>query len=131
MRRAATAALLAVLALAGSCGGESGDLLAVEVSGGAEQREIRLVVTGDGQGRCNDGELERLESERLIEAREVEREIEDLAEDGADFGGPAADRRGYVVRTAAGTARWREGRTEPEVLGKAALLALRLERELC
>lgn len=119
------------LALSAGCGGESGDLIALEVSGGAEERRVELVVTGDGRGSCNGGELQELPSERVIEARELEREIGDLADEGADFGRASEERRGYVVRTSAGTVRWQEGQTQREELGKAALLALRLERELC
>jgi hypothetical protein len=129
MRRAAVAAL-AALALAG-CGGESGDLIAIEVSGGAQPRPVKLVVTGDGRGSCNGGELQELPSERVIDARETERELEDPAHDSANFGGATRERRGYVARTKDGTVRWREGQVRPEVLGKATLLALQLERDLC
>ena len=109
-------ALAAVLALAAGCGGESGDLLAVEITGGPAG-----------------GELRQISSERLIEAREVERDLEDLAEDGTDLGGEATgDRRAYVARTQAGTVRWVEAQTgNPTVLPRIELLSLQLGRDLC
>lgn len=125
------ACALAACALAG-CGGSAGDLLAVEVSGGVEEQPVRLTVTSDGQGRCGTGELRGLTSERVIEAREVERELEPLAGEGASFETAGGDRRAYVARTRAGTVRWSEGAPRlPAVLPKAALLATQLERELC
>jgi hypothetical protein len=127
-------AILAVgLALVAGCGGESGDLLAIEEAGGPAGGERTLVVTNDGRGRCDGGELRRIESDRLIDAREVERDLQDLAEDGADLGGdPAGDRRAYVARIRAGTVRWVEAEPgNPDVLPRLELLALRLGRELC
>lgn len=128
----AVAAAVAATLLA-ACGGSAGDLLAIEVSGGFDGQTVRLTVTDDGRARCGDGELRPISSERLIEARDVERELEDLAEEGARFSGDGgAERRRYVARTHAGTVRWSEGAPAlPEVLPRAALLAERLEEELC
>jgi hypothetical protein len=152
-RRSATA-LAAVAALAlSACGGEAGDLLALEASGGPQEEPLRLTVTEDGRGTCDRGELgmagplEPIPSARLIEAREVERELEGLAQDGAAFTGEddaaasgsaqeaqpdGAGVRRYVARTRAGTVRWVEGAPElPEILPRAALLAEQLEDDLC
>lgn len=116
------------------CGGESGDLIAIEVSGGvAGNRErVDMVVADYGQAACNGGEHEAIPSGLLIDAREVEREIADLAEDGARFPATGNDQREYVVRTKDGTVRFAEGEPDlPEVLPKAQLLAVRLERAVC
>jgi hypothetical protein len=130
--RGARRALLAAALLAG-CGSSPGDLIAIEVSGGPAGGANRLVVTSDGRGRCDAGALTQLPSDRLLEAREVERELQDLAEKGAAFeAAPAADRRRYVARTQAGAVRWTEGQPGiPAPLPEAQLLALRLERQLC
>ncbi len=130
-----------------ACGGEAGDLLALEISGGFQDEPVRLTVTEDGRGSCDQGELEPIPGERLIEARDVERDLETLAEDGTSFGDPggssdeaaenrapqeADERRLYVARTRAGTVRWVEGTPElPEVLPRAALLAQELQDDLC
>lgn len=115
------------------CGGEAGDLLALEVSGGPADGTVRITVTDDGRGRCGDGELEEISSERLIDARAVERDLEGIAGEGAAFGDEGAGgAREYVARTREGTVRWTEGAPGlPEVLPRAALLASQLDDELC
>ena len=126
---AARAPLAAALALLAACGGSAGDLLAIEVSGGSQARARTLVVTGDGLGGCGRGARRPIPSERLIEARAVERDLGELAERGASFadGGTGAGRRSYVARSRAGTVRWTEGAPGlPAVLPRAALLAVRL-----
>ena len=128
--RLALAALAAAACLAG-CGGEAGDLMAIEVSGGAAGAKRTIVITGDGRGSCNGGEREHVDSDDLVEARDVERDIEELADDSRTFPGRPGRRR-YVVRTDDGVVRWSEGTPGlPEVLPRAALLTLRLERALC
>lgn len=133
MRRAGTVLVAALVAgIPPGCGGSAGDLLAIEVSGGFQGGAVRLTVTSDGQGRCDDGELRVLPSERVIEARELERDLGGLAEEGASFEEPGPDRRRFVARTRAGTVRWTEGANElPSVLPRAALLERQLEQELC
>ena len=126
LRRAAP--LLALLALAG-CGNPGGDLVAIEVVDPAGQVD-RLRVTDDGRGSCDGGELQRLESQRLLDAREVEREMEELPGERSDFG-KIEGRVSYraTMRDAAVT--WSQGARRPDVLPKATLLALTLRRELC
>lgn len=132
-RSGLAAALLAALLVAG-CGGTAGDLIAIEVSGGParERGPLEIVVADNGRASCNRGEAETLPSDLLIEARELERELGDLAEQGANYPGGGGDQRQYVARTRAGTVRWAEGvRDLPPVLPRAQLLALRLDRLLC
>jgi hypothetical protein len=127
--RAGLAGVLATGLLAG-CGGEAGDLIALEAAGGAKPGH-RIVVTGDGRGSCDGGGLSSIPSDRLIEAREVERELQELADESATFP-EQRDRRRYTARTDDGVVRWSEGARElPRVLPEASLLALKLERELC
>ena len=129
--RTPPAAALAAVALVAGCGGEAGDLIAIEVSGGAAGAKRTLVVTGDGRGSCDGGDLERVDSDDLVEARDVERDIEELANDSRSFP-ERADRRRYVARTDDGVVRWSEGTPGlPAVLPRTALLTLRLERDLC
>jgi len=119
--------------LAAGCGGESGDLMAIEVSGGkARGGPLDIVIASDGRGTCNDGEEETIPSGLLIDARELERDLGDLAEEGAKFGSASGDRREYVVRIKKGTVRWAEGEPGlPAQLAETQLLALRLDRLLC
>jgi hypothetical protein len=130
-RRIAAAITVAAALAVSACGGEAGDLLALEVSGGLQETPLRLTVTEDGRGTCDDGELRPISGTLLIDARDVERDLEPLAEDGASFGSDDR-RRNYVALTRAGTVRWVEGGEDlPEVLPRAALLAQALQDELC
>jgi hypothetical protein len=132
MRRACAVGAVALAIAASGCGGSAGDILAIEVSGGFSGERRSLVVTEDGRGRCDGGELRPIESRTLIDARQVRRDLEQYADRGARFEGPRADRRVYAARTRDGAVRWVEGAPGlPRVLPEAASLALRLERELC
>jgi hypothetical protein len=126
-------ALLGCAAAAG-CGGEAGDLMAIKVSGGpvGARGPLDIVVASDGRGTCNDRAGESIPSDLVIDARELERDLGDLAEEGATFGPTRKGQREYVVRIKAGTVRWAEGeRGLPEVLPRTQLLTLRLDRLLC
>jgi hypothetical protein len=119
------------LALAlGACGGGSGDLIALERSGGAQPQPLRIVVTSDGRARCDGGPLRAIGSELLLDARETERELGDLAETNRSFG-RRPNRPRYVARTDDGTVRWTEGTPLPPELPRAQLLLLRLRRAVC
>jgi hypothetical protein len=123
------AALAAPVALgATGCGNPGGDLIAIEARGPGGTN--RLVVTDDGRGRCGDGELVRLESQRLLDAREVQREMEELPGERSDFG-RLEGRTNYRASMRDAEVTWTEGARRPEVLPKATLLALNLRRELC
>ena len=131
MRRIAAAVIAGVLAA--GCGGEAGDLMAIEVSGGKGRGEaLEIVIASDGRASCNDRPSENIPSDLLIDAREAERELGDLAERGETFGEATGDRREYVVRIKAGTVRWPEGDPGlPAQLPETQLLAIRLDRLLC
>jgi hypothetical protein len=88
------------------------------------------VVTDDGRGSCDGGELERLDSGRLLEAREVQREMAELPGERTNFG-LLTNRTTYRATMRDADVSWSEGARRPEVLPKATLLALNLRRELC
>lgn len=123
--------LLAAAGLAG-CGGSSGDVLAIEVSGGGAARH-EIVVGNDGRGHCDGGMLQRVADAQLVEAREIATEAAELADRGESFeaeGGGA--RQAYVLRTTDGTVRWTEATPGlPEPLPRVELLAVGLRRLLC
>jgi hypothetical protein len=132
--RALSAVAIAACAGLAACGGESGDLMAIEVSGGLAKGRgpLEIVLANDGRGTCTDRSEEGVPSDVVIEAREVERELGDLAEEGAIFEDGSRSGARYVVRIKAGTVRWAEGaRDLPPVLPRTQLLALRLDRLLC
>jgi hypothetical protein len=122
----------ACLGLLAGCGGSAGDLLSIAVSGGfAGGAGHTIVVSGDGRGSCDRGPLKQLPAERVIDAREIEHDVADLARRAATYP-PSPDARAYVLRTKAGTVRWSEGRRGlPGVLPRTQLLELQLQRILC
>ena len=123
-------AALAALALSG-CGGEAGDLMSIEFQGGPTGAHHTVVVTGDGRGSCDRGKEELLPSARVIDAREIAKDVSDLARKAADYP-PKAGATRYKLRTTDGDVRWSEGTPAlPPELPKAQLLALQLERLLC
>ena len=132
MRRASLAAAAVAAVFLAGCGGPAGDLIALEVSGGSVKGTEHIVVIEDGRARCNAGPLEEIPNDRLLDARDVERKLKPLAESGASYPAPGAGRRHYVARTKDGAVRWSGGpQGAPAVIGKATLLALQLERQVC
>ena len=133
--RAAVVAATAGAALGGlGCVGAARDLMAIERTGpGTGGATERIVITGDGRGRCGAaGPSRPLASETVIEARALERALEPLAERAAAYPGPAGGRDRLVARTRAGTVRWVGARPGvPRVLARIELLAVRARRALC
>jgi hypothetical protein len=129
-RRAAALAALAVAAGLAGCGTETEDLMAVAVTGGPAKVRERIRVTNDGRASCG-GELRQIASQTLLDAREAKRDLRPLARRGASFPSSRRDARQYVFRSFDGTVRWTEGAPGPTALGRATLLVLRLERQLC
>lgn len=130
MRTGLALAALVALLMAG-CGGDPGELLTVSTSGGGGDNH-RLVVTGDGRGRCDHGDLRTLPSSHVLDAREVERELKDPAKQRATFmSGPPGARR-YVFSTNDGLVSFVEGaRGAPPVVPKGIALVQELKRDLC
>ena len=124
--------LVLAVAVAG-CGGSPGDLIAIEVSGGAAARDQRIVIRSDGRGSCNDGAPEDIGSDALIQAREIERDIAEHADRAAEFDrGAPRDATSYTARTKDGTVRWRErAQGLPPVFPRVQLFALQQGRSLC
>jgi hypothetical protein len=124
--------LIALVALLAGCGGSPGDLLAIDVHGGAARRDQRIVIENNGNATCNGGPSRDIGSKPLIDAREIERDLKDDATRAAEYGPGNPRGAGYVVRPKDGTVRWQEGaRGLPEVLPRTQLFALQQGRLLC
>lgn len=92
---------IVVFALAG-CGGESADLFQVERTGEDPNANVDLVVNDGGTVTCNRGEPIALPGERLLDARELARDLEEQAALSIELPpGPGATLR-YVVRVSNG-----------------------------
>jgi hypothetical protein len=131
MRRAAALGIALAATLAG-CGGSPGDLLAIDVTGGAANRHQRIVVQDNGHATCDGRPSQDLGSAALIDAREIERDLKDLADRAAVYEEAKAGATSYTARTNDGTVRWLEGaRGLPPVLPRTQLFALEQGRKLC
>ena len=132
MRRCALLAALATGLFAAGCGGTAGDLLALEVTGGAGNSHDRLRVTDDGRASCNGARLVTIQSNQLLAAREDRRLLRPYAKRGATFPGAVAGARNFLARSQDGSVSWSEGAPRlPTALGRTTLLAIELERQIC
>jgi hypothetical protein len=124
--------VLALAAMLAGCGGSPGDLLAIDVTGGPANRKERIVVQDNGHATCNGGESQDLGSAALIDARQIEHDLKDLADRAATYEDAASGATSYTARTNDGTVRWLEGaRGVPQVLPRTQLFALEQGRKLC
>ena len=132
MRRA-TAPLLAALAAAASgCGSEPADLFVVQRAGEIPGARLGLRVTDDGRASCNGRPLVDVTSEQLVDARDVERELEPLARRALAL--PAA--RGSILRYRVtmedGTVRFADNSPrQPAPLFALAKLTRDIARDAC
>ena len=108
MRRLAVAIAL----LIAGCGTPSPDLFEVERSGEDTNANLTLVVSDGGTVSC-DGQSHALDADRLLEARELERELTEQAELGLELPpGPSAV-LSYRVRMQAGTVSFADTSRDP------------------
>jgi hypothetical protein len=131
MRAALTAAAVVAAAVLAGCGGDVGELMTISTHGGGGDNH-RFVVTGDGRASCDGGAERGLPSDHVLDAREVERELKDLAKRRAAYTAAPAGARRYVVTTDDGVVTWAEGaRGAPPVVAKGIVLVQELKRDLC
>jgi hypothetical protein len=104
VRRAALAALVAA-ALAAGCGTPPPDLFAVERSGADPNANLRLVVSDGGSVTC-DGKEHPLDAERLLTARQLERDLEKQAALGIELPKGPGTELSYRVAMEEGTIRF-------------------------
>jgi hypothetical protein len=96
------AALLAVLALTG-CGSPSADLFVVNRSGADRNAKLTLLVSDDGTVTCNQRKPVPMGAKRLLDARELARDLEKQAALGLELPKEKGSILSYRVRLEAGT----------------------------
>ena len=128
MRRAVIA--LGVLLLCG-CGTESPDLFEVRRSGDDRAANLTLVVNDGGQVTCN-GADHALDAERLLQARELARQLQEPAELGIELPpGPNAV-LSYRVRLESGTVSFSDtSRAKPPVFQRVAAFTHDVAERVC
>ena len=96
-----TLAALAAVVLAG-CGSPASDLFEVERSGTIPDADLRIVVADDGTVRCNGGAPKNMGDPRLLDARELGRELADTARGGRALHAGPGTVLSYRVRLPSG-----------------------------
>jgi hypothetical protein len=94
--------LLAAALLAG-CGAPSADLFEVVRSGKDPNANVRLLVSDDGTVRCNKREPVSMGAKRLLDARELARDLQKQAALGLELPREKGSILSYRVRLEAGT----------------------------
>jgi hypothetical protein len=102
MRRA-TVLPTALVLLAAGCGSPSADLFEVVRSGADRNANVRILVTDDGTVRCNKGKPKPMGAERLLTARQLERDLETQAALGLELPKGRGAILSYTARLEAGT----------------------------
>ncbi len=135
MARRAIAVVVLAAGLAGAaagCGGESADLFAVDRAGEVPGARLRMVVNDGGTVRCNDAKAVRMPDELLLDARAIQRDLEEPAVEGLRLTpGPQSVLR-YDVHTPDGQVRFADdSRGRPPVLDRLAYFVRRAAKEVC
>jgi hypothetical protein len=125
---------LAALALATlfiGCGTASPDLFEVRRSGDDPKANLTMVVNDGGRVTCN-GEEHPLDGDRLLRAREIERELQQPAELGLELPpGPGAN-LSYRVRLEAGTVEFSDtSRGNPQAFNRVAAFTKDVAERVC
>ena len=130
MRR--VVAVAACCLVAGGCGAPSPDLFEVAVSGPDRNANYTLLVSDGGTVKCNGGDPKPLGDERLIEAREVARELSPQAELAIELPAERNSILRYRVRLEAGTVAFSDtSQGRPRSFGKLMAFSTDVAENVC
>jgi hypothetical protein len=99
LRRLALAALVVLVA---GCGSPPADLFSVDRSGADRNANVQVVVSDGGSVTC-DGAEHELDADRLLQARQLVRDLEPQAELGIELPRGPGTTLSYRVSTEAGS----------------------------
>jgi len=125
------AAVLLLVAAAG-CGTPSKDLFVVERSGEVPGARLTLLVSDDGSVRCNGNKPKDMGSERLIDARALEHDLVDQADEQRTFRPGENSILRYTVRVEDGTLKFADTSPNlPSDLFQLAAFTRVLAKQVC
>jgi hypothetical protein len=128
---ATVGAVVAALCVA-ACGSTAGDLLAVDRSGSIPAAKLRVVIGDGGTVRCNDGDEVRLPESLLLDAREIERDLETPAQADLSLAPGPGSVLHYAVQTPTGDVRFADtSRGKPAAFDQLAFLVRRIAKDVC
>jgi len=126
------AAALAALALLAGCGSPSADLFEVVRSGKDRNANVRLLVSDDGTVRCNKKKPVSMGAERLLTARELERDLEKQAALGLELPPEKGTILSYRVRLEPGTVSFSDrSRGLPKSFSRVMAFTSDVARNVC
>ncbi len=133
MRRLAPiAVLLAAAAVLAGCGGDTGDLFAVERSGDVPDAALRLIVSDGGELTCDDAKPRPLPDKLLLDARAIATDLKDPAQHSLNLPAGPQSVLQYVVHTPDGTVRFADDSPgQPEVTRKLAYFTRQAAQQVC
>ena len=131
MRLLAAAALAAAVLFA-ACGSPSPDLFAVDRAGSIPGARLRLVVNDAGTVRCDDRPAVKLSGGELLDARDLQRDLEAPAARELRLAPGRGSVLRYRVRTPDGAVSFADdSAAKPAVLDRLAFYVRRVARERC
>jgi hypothetical protein len=131
-RRAALAVVAAALVGAVSgCGTPSPDLFVMKRDGTVPDAELKLLIS-DQTARCNDGPVQDLTSEQILEARDIRRDLIDVQEGLVEVPSPPpAQIFTFAVTTEQGTLRYSDTTQRPPILPRLSRFTRRVAIDTC
>lgn len=130
MRRALAGAL--ALALLAGCGAPSADLFEVVRSGKDKNANVRLLVSDDGTVRCNRGKPLAMGAKRLLDARQLARDLDKQAALGLELPRGPGSILSYRVRLEAGTVGFSDtSRGRPPTFNRVAAFSADVIERVC
>ena len=130
MRRA-LAGLLAAGLLAG-CGAPSADLFVVTRSGKDKNANLKLLVSDDGTVTCNRRKPVPMGAKRLLDARELARDLEKQAALGLELPKEKGSILAYKVRLETGTVAFADtSRGLPKTFSRVEAFTADVARRVC
>jgi hypothetical protein len=131
LRRLGVPAVVAAAAVAAGCGTPSPDLFEVKRTGDDPNANVTVVVNDGGSVTCN-GSTHALDADRLLRAREVERELQPQAELHLELPEGPRSQLSYRVRMEAGTVAFSDtSRGNPRSFLALAAFTKDLTEEVC
>jgi hypothetical protein len=130
VRRALAAAALAA-ALSG-CGTASPDLFAVSRSGKDKNANVKMVVSDGGTVTCNGGKPKALPGKKLLDARQLARDLEAQAALSIDLPAEKNSTLRYVVSTQSGKVAFSDtSRGRPKTFDRVVLFTKDVVEDVC
>jgi hypothetical protein len=124
-------AFLVVALLLVGCGSPSPDLFVVERTGPDPAANLTMRVTDGGQVFCN-GKEHALDADRLLQARELTRDLSEQAELGLDLPPEPNSNLSYTVTLEAGTVKFSDtSRHSPQDFFQLAAFTKDVSEDVC